>query len=53
MRQSVHWGVVALLLSSPVAAGVAGGPADQSSAALNNPLEPLVRGRITTAISLN
>jgi hypothetical protein len=52
MRQSVHWGVVALLLSSPVAAGVAG-PADQSSAALNNPLEPLVRGRITTAISLN
>jgi general secretion pathway protein N len=38
MRQSVHWGVVALLLSSPVAAGVAAGPADQSSAALNNPL---------------
>jgi hypothetical protein len=38
MRQSVQWGVVALLLSSPVAAGDAAGPADvQSSAALNNP----------------
>jgi hypothetical protein len=39
MRQSVQWAVVALLLSSPVAAGDAAGPADvQASAALNNPL---------------
>jgi hypothetical protein len=39
MRQSVQWGVVALLLSSPVAAGHAAGRPDvQSSAGLNNPL---------------
>lgn len=39
MRQCVQWAVVALLLSSPVAAGDSAGPADvQSSAPLNNPL---------------
>jgi general secretion pathway protein N len=39
MRQSVQWGVVALLLSSVVAAGDAADPANvQSSAAPNNPL---------------
>jgi hypothetical protein len=32
MRQSVQWGVVALLLSSPVAAGDAAGPADATPA---------------------